>query len=84
MSKLTTSEVAARLNVAQVTVNVWCLQGKFPNATKDETARGPVWMIPESDLVGFVQPTPGRPPKPKVAATNGQTTKRAAKKGKVK
>lgn len=62
MKRLTTSEVAARFGVAQVTVNVWCLQGKFRHATRDETARGPVWTIPESDLEGFVPPKAGRPP----------------------
>ncbi len=77
MKRLTTSEVAARLDVAQVTVNVWCLQGKFPNAVKEETGRGALWTIPESDLKGFVKPTAGRPPK---ATANG-ATKKAAKKG---
>lgn len=80
MKKLTTSEVAERLGVAQVTVNVWCLQGKFPNATREETARGPVWSIPATDLMGFVKPKRGRVPKPK---GNGSVKpkKRAAKKG---
>ena len=63
MKRLSTSEVAERLGVAQVTVNVWCLQGKFPNAEREETARGPVWAIPESDLSSFVKPAAGRPPK---------------------
>lgn len=82
MKRLTTSEVATRLNVAQVTVNVWCLQGKFPNAVKEETARGPLWTIPENDLGSFVKPTAGRPPKAKaeaVSATNG-TAKITSKK----
>jgi hypothetical protein len=65
MKRLTTSEVATCLGVAQVTVNVWCLQGKFPHATRDETPRGAVWTIPESDLEGFVPPKAGRPPKAK-------------------
>ncbi len=86
MKRLTTSEVAERLGVAQVTVNVWCLQGKFPNAEREETARGPVWAIPESDLSDFVKPSPGRPPKSsteggkratgRIRASNGGATGR--------
>jgi excisionase family DNA binding protein len=63
MKKLTTSEVAARLGVGKSTVNLWCNQGKFPNAESVEESRGPVWLIPESDLNGFVKPKAGRPPK---------------------
>lgn len=82
MKRLTTSEVATRLNVAQVTVNVWCLRGKFPNAVKEETARGPVWTIPEDDLRSFVKPMAGRPPqaKPEAPSTTNGTTKRTAAK----
>jgi hypothetical protein len=72
MKRLTTSEVAERLGVAQVTVNVWCLQGKFSQATREDTPRGPVWTIPESDLTNFVRPTAGRPPKPKPEQSNGK------------
>jgi predicted site-specific integrase-resolvase len=63
MKRLTTAEAAERLGVAQVTVNVWCLRGLFPNATREETARGPVWTIPEIDVAGFVKPKRGRVPK---------------------
>ena len=51
------------MGVAQVTVNVWCLRGKFPDAVREETPRGPVWVIPERDLKGFKRPQAGRPPK---------------------
>ena len=47
------------LGVAQVTVNVWCLRVLFPNARREDTARGPVWSTPASDLAGFVKPKPG-------------------------
>ena len=80
MKRLTTSEVAKRLGVAQVTVNVWCLQDKFPHATKEETPRGPVWTIPESDLEGFVPPRAGRPPKPKTGGAD-KSVKVKGKKG---
>jgi hypothetical protein len=64
---LTTSEVATRLKVSPITVRVWCRRGLFPNAYEQEThmARGSYWLIPETDLEGFEQPTMGRPPKPK-------------------
>jgi len=73
MRKLTTSEVASRLGIGKSTVNLWCNQGKFPHAESVEELRGPVWLIPESDLDGFVKPTPGRPPKVKAGATDGKT-----------
>jgi Helix-turn-helix domain len=63
MKKLTTAQVAKRLGVAQVTVNVWCIKGRFPHAVREETPRGPVWMIPEGDLKGFERPKLGRPRK---------------------
>ena len=68
MKTLTTAEAAVRLGVAQVTVNVWCLRGLFPNAQREETARGPVWSIPEADVRNFTKPTRGRIPKPKPLA----------------
>ena len=70
MKRLTTSEVAKRLGVGKSTVNLWCNQGKFPHAESLEESRGPVWLIPESDLNGFVKPTPGRP---KSAPANQKT-----------
>jgi predicted site-specific integrase-resolvase len=79
MKSLTTAEAAERLGVAQVTVNVWCLRGLFPNAVREETARGPVWTIPESDVKNFVKPKRGRIPKPK---DNGAAKQKRARKGK--
>jgi hypothetical protein len=67
MKRLTTAEVGQRLGVAQVTVSVWCNQGKFPNAVREETPRGPVWMVPVGDLKGFERPKVGRPPKEQLA-----------------
>lgn len=80
MKKLTTTEVAERLGVGKSTVNLWCNQGRFPNAENVEESRGPVWLIPESDLAGFVKPKRGAPSKLK-AKGNGPAKKRAAKKG---
>ena len=67
MKKLTTAEAAERLGVAQVTVNVWCLRGLFPNAEREESPRGPVWMIPEEDVASFVKPKRGAPKKKEAA-----------------
>jgi hypothetical protein len=78
MKSLSTTEAAERLGVAQVTVNVWCLRGLFPNALREETARGPVWTIPESDVRRFVKPKRGRIPKSK--GNGAASAKRSAKK----
>jgi len=80
MKKLTTSEVAKRLGVGKSTVNLWCNQGRFPNAESVEESRGPVWLIPESDLEGFTLPTRGRPSKSKEEAEKSVAKKRIRKK----
>jgi excisionase family DNA binding protein len=72
MAELTTSQAAERLGVGKSTVNLWCRQGRFPNAYAREETRGPVWYIPESDLKGFSPPAMGRPPKPKPEQSNGK------------
>ncbi len=77
---LTTTQAAERLKAANVTVRLWCRQGKFPNAYPVDTPRGSVWYIPKSDLKNFTPPLPGRPPKAKAQATNG-SPKSATKKG---
>ena len=78
MKRMTTSEVAQRLGVAQVTVNVWCLQGKFPNAAREATPRGAVWTIPESDLKGFEKPKRGRIPLSKPSGAESPATRKAS------
>jgi excisionase family DNA binding protein len=62
-AELTTAQAAERLGVGKSTVNLWCRQGRFPNARSEETHRGPVWLIPESDLKDFEPPKMGRPTK---------------------
>jgi hypothetical protein len=77
--RLTTSQAAERLGVAQPTVKAWCRRGLFPNAEIEETPRGPLWLIPEGDIVNFTPPKMGRPLK---AKDNGKPArKRATKKG---
>jgi excisionase family DNA binding protein len=78
---LTTSQAAERLGVGKSTVNLWCRQGRFPNARSQETPRGPVWLIPEGDVKDFKSPQMGRPPKPKASGTDGHVTVKASKKG---
>jgi excisionase family DNA binding protein len=77
---LTTSQAAERLGVGKSTVNLWCRQGKFPNAESADTPRGPVWLIPESDLKNFKPPQMGRPPKPKESGADGHIEVKASKK----
>jgi len=72
MSEMTTSQAAARLEVGASTVRLWCHQGRFPNARAEDTPRGLVWLIPESDLKGFVRPKRGRTPKAKPEQSNGK------------
>jgi hypothetical protein len=61
--ELTTSELAERYKVSHSTARGWCTSGKFfPNARLDQTPRGDFWVVPESDLEGFVPPRRG--PKP--------------------
>jgi hypothetical protein len=65
VADLTTKQAAERLAKDSRLVRLWCQKGRFPNAYTQETLRGPVWMIPESDLKGFETPPMGRPRKPK-------------------
>ena len=67
MKELSTVEVAARRGVAQVTVSVWCQQGRFPHARQGRTLCGPIWLIPESDLKDFQPPKRGRIPRAQAA-----------------
>ena len=68
MADLTTSQVAARLEVGSSTVRLWCQQGRFPGARETVTPRGPVWLIPEESLEGFSKPQRGRPRKERKVA----------------
>jgi excisionase family DNA binding protein len=62
-SELTAAQVAERLGVGRSTVNLWCRQGRFPGARFEGSPVGDYWLIPESDLKGFVKPKRGRTPK---------------------
>lgn len=75
---LTTTQVAERLGVARPTVKLWCRQGRFPNAALEQTARGPVWQIPASDLKGFTPPKMGRPATKAAPAKPARKTRKKA------
>ena len=77
---LTVREVADKLDANPGTVRMWCINKAFPNAVHEETLRGPVWLIPESDLKGFEKRGRGRPPKAKPAQPNANGRKRGKKK----
>jgi hypothetical protein len=62
---LTTSEVVKQLDAPYQTVVSWIKKGLFPGAKLEETPRGPVWLIPSSDLESFERRPMGRPRKPK-------------------
>ncbi len=70
--ELTVREVAERFGAAIPTVTLWCRDGRFPNARQEDTPRGPVWYIPETDLEGVEMRGRGRPPK--ASANNGTKT----------
>jgi hypothetical protein len=75
---LTVRDVAERLDANPGTVRMWCINKTFPNAVQEETLRGPIWLIPESDLAGFEKRGPGRPPKAAPASESRATAKASA------
>jgi hypothetical protein len=74
---LTTREVGERLDVNPGQVRGWCISGVFPNATRQETPRGPIWYIPDSDLQGFRRRGPGRPSKVDAAGRSPRSKRKA-------
>lgn len=58
---LTVTQAAEQLGAGISSVRLWCTQGMFPNAERV----GSFWLIPETDLDGFIKRDVGRPPKPK-------------------
>ena len=56
---LETKEVAERLNRPYSTIALWVRQGRFKNAESEDTPRGKVWWIPETDLDTFEPPKMG-------------------------
>ena len=77
-NELSTTQAAKHLGVSPITVRLWCRRGLFKNAHEMETVRGPVWMIPETDLVGFTPPKMGRPKKATSPPAATETEEKAA------
>lgn len=75
MELLSTTTVAARLDVDDSTVRLWCRQGLFPSAQQV----GGSWVIPASALSNFTPPKMGRPAKPKGATEPAKRTKKGGK-----
>jgi excisionase family DNA binding protein len=69
----TAREAAEKLGESLSSVRVWIHRGRFPNASLEQSPVGSYWLIPESDLKGFIKHNIGRPPKPE--------SKKKAKKG---
>jgi hypothetical protein len=67
--KMYTIRQAAEVTGTSVTsLRIWLANDeerakRFPNAHKESSPLGEYWLIPESDLKGFVNPGRGRPRK---------------------
>jgi hypothetical protein len=66
---ISTTQFAEATGLPYTTVVRWAQTGVIPGVEKEETMRGPVWVIPQESLDTFDdwRPTRGRPPKPKEA-----------------
>jgi len=60
---LSTLDVARKYGVSLTTVRKWCERGLLPGAELVGIRLRATWVIPESALVGFEPPKPGRPKK---------------------
>lgn len=54
-------QVSEHFEVSIATVKQWVRAGLFPHSELEETPRGPVRMIPMSDVRAFKRPVMGRP-----------------------
>ena len=63
---MTTGEFAKATETPYQTVARWARDGLIPGAHRQDTLRGPVWVIPKSALDSFDEwkPKLGRPPNP--------------------
>jgi hypothetical protein len=59
---LTIRETADRFGASVDTVKQWVRKSLFPNSYLEDTPRGPVRMVPLSDIEAFKRPAMGRPP----------------------
>ena len=65
-SAMTTGEFAKASGIPAYNVVRWCQRGLIPGVVREETMRGPVWVIPASalDSIEKWRPAIGRPLKP--------------------
>lgn len=66
--KLKIVEVAEHFNRDRSTVLRWVESGAFPNAHKESTPLGDLWLVPDKDVRAFNPPVSGRKPKLKEKA----------------
>jgi predicted site-specific integrase-resolvase len=62
---LTVKEVSEKTGIAVSTISLYCRDGKFPHAKRNESPIGVFWQIPETDLALITPQKRGRPSKPK-------------------
>jgi len=64
---ISTTQFAKSTGIPYQTVVRWAQDGIIPGVEREETLRGPVWLIPQSslDTIERWKPKLGRPPKPK-------------------
>lgn len=60
-SGLTIRQAADHFGVSIDTIKQWVRKARFPNSYLEDTPRGPVRIIPTSDINGFERPAMGRP-----------------------
>ncbi len=68
--------------VSYPTVAQWVRDGRFEDAEREETERGPVWRIPIESVKRFTPPQTGRPKatvKPSASGKRATGQKRASK-----
>jgi len=75
---ISTTQFAKATGLPYTTVVRWAQEGVIPGVAREETMRGPVWVIPQKALDTFNEwrPKRGRPLKPVV--------EKVSKKGKAK
>ena len=56
---LTVAEIAKQLDRDRSTVLRWIQSGKFPNARLEKSRTLSYWVVPASDIAGFIKPIPG-------------------------
>ena len=68
---MTTGEFARASGIPAYNVVRWCQRGLIPGVVREETMRGPVWVIPASalDTLEEWRPMLGRPPKAKATGS---------------